>query len=102
MAGLYVTGWIKRGPRGVIGTNRTCAQETVAGLWTDFDEGRLTRDVNDHSGLDQALGRTRRRTRRLARVTAPSTPRNAREGQDASRPRVKFVDVAAMVAVANS
>lgn len=26
---LYVTGWIKRGPTGLIGTNKACAQETV-------------------------------------------------------------------------
>jgi ferredoxin--NADP+ reductase len=31
-APLYVTGWLKRGPSGVIGTNRACAVETVATL----------------------------------------------------------------------
>jgi ferredoxin/flavodoxin---NADP+ reductase len=31
-AALYVTGWLKRGPSGVIGTNRACAVETVATL----------------------------------------------------------------------
>ena len=30
--GEYVAGWIKRGPTGVIGTNRPCAKETVASL----------------------------------------------------------------------
>lgn len=40
-AGVYVTGWIKRGPRGVIGTNRGCAQETVAALLDDHRAGRL-------------------------------------------------------------
>ncbi|MFE5185969.1 NADP oxidoreductase [Streptomyces sp. NPDC056628] len=33
--GEYVAGWIKRGPTGVIGTNRPCAKETVASLLTD-------------------------------------------------------------------
>ena len=28
--GEYVAGWIKRGPTGVIGTNKSCAQDTVA------------------------------------------------------------------------
>ncbi|MEU1706935.1 FAD-dependent oxidoreductase [Streptomyces sp. NPDC005706] len=33
--GEYVAGWIKRGPTGVIGTNRPCAKETVTSLLTD-------------------------------------------------------------------
>jgi ferredoxin/flavodoxin---NADP+ reductase len=34
--GAYVTGWIKRGPTGVIGTNKSDAQETVAALLEDL------------------------------------------------------------------
>ncbi|TLQ47316.1 FAD-dependent oxidoreductase [Streptomyces marianii] len=33
--GEYVAGWIKRGPTGVIGTNRPCAKETVASVLED-------------------------------------------------------------------
>nr|WP_202431835.1 FAD-dependent oxidoreductase [Streptomyces sp. SID7804] len=33
--GEYVAGWIKRGPTGVIGTNRPCAKETVMSLLDD-------------------------------------------------------------------
>ncbi|MFD3455581.1 FAD-dependent oxidoreductase [Streptomyces sp. NPDC058691] len=33
--GEYVAGWIKRGPTGVIGTNRPCAKETAAALLAD-------------------------------------------------------------------
>ncbi|MFF0752456.1 FAD-dependent oxidoreductase [Streptomyces sp. NPDC004267] len=33
--GEYVAGWIKRGPSGVIGTNRPCAKETAASLLAD-------------------------------------------------------------------
>lgn len=33
--GEYVAGWIKRGPTGVIGSNRPCAKETAASLLTD-------------------------------------------------------------------
>ncbi|MBN0043556.1 FAD-dependent oxidoreductase [Streptomyces actuosus] len=35
LPGRYVAGWIKRGPTGVIGTNRPCAKETVASLLAD-------------------------------------------------------------------
>lgn len=34
--GAYVTGWIKRGPTGVIGTNKGDAQETVAAVLEDL------------------------------------------------------------------
>jgi ferredoxin/flavodoxin---NADP+ reductase len=34
--GAYVTGWIKRGPTGVIGTNKGDATETVAALLEDL------------------------------------------------------------------
>jgi ferredoxin--NADP+ reductase len=34
--GAYVTGWIKRGPTGVIGTNKADAAETVAAVLADL------------------------------------------------------------------
>ncbi|WEB39085.1 FAD-dependent oxidoreductase [Streptomyces yunnanensis] len=36
--GVYVAGWIKRGPTGVIGTNRPCAKETARSLLADAAE----------------------------------------------------------------
>jgi ferredoxin--NADP+ reductase len=39
--GEYVAGWIKRGPSGVVGTNKHDARETVAGLLADVTEGSL-------------------------------------------------------------
>lgn len=39
--GAYVTGWIKRGPTGFIGTNKCCAQETVRSLVADYNTGLL-------------------------------------------------------------
>ncbi len=41
--GLYVAGWAKRGPTGVIGTNKQDAQETVAALLEDLEAGVLPR-----------------------------------------------------------
>ena len=41
--GLYVAGWIKRGPSGVIGTNKKDATETVAHLLEDARDGSLPR-----------------------------------------------------------
>jgi ferredoxin--NADP+ reductase len=39
--GLYAAGWVKRGPSGVIGTNKKCAQETTEHLLEDFAAGLL-------------------------------------------------------------
>jgi ferredoxin--NADP+ reductase len=39
--GTYVTGWIKRGPSGFLGTNRSDSQETVKMLVEDFNGGKL-------------------------------------------------------------
>jgi ferredoxin--NADP+ reductase len=41
LPGVYAAGWIKRGPSGVIGTNKKCAQETVDELLADAAAGRL-------------------------------------------------------------
>ncbi|MFT4123789.1 MAG: FAD-dependent oxidoreductase [Microbacteriaceae bacterium] len=39
--GVYIAGWIKRGPTGVVGTNRGCALETVTSILADAaDPGR--------------------------------------------------------------
>jgi ferredoxin/flavodoxin---NADP+ reductase len=40
-AGEYAVGWVKRGPSGVIGTNKKCAAETVARVLEDLSAGRL-------------------------------------------------------------
>jgi ferredoxin--NADP+ reductase len=37
----YAVGWIKRGPSGVIGTNKKCATDTVERILEDVDQGRL-------------------------------------------------------------
>jgi ferredoxin/flavodoxin---NADP+ reductase len=39
--GLYAAGWIKRGPSGVIGTNKKDATETIALLLEDAQAGKL-------------------------------------------------------------
>lgn len=96
--GVYVTGWIKRGCRGVIGTNRSCAEQTVGKLWEDFDQGLLTREVGDHNTLVSLLA---------PRVSEPVDWQGWRaidaaerqRGEQADRPRVKLVDLADMLAV---
>lgn len=99
VTGAYVTGWIKRGPHGVIGTNRICAQQTVDRLWEDYDSGLLTRPVAERTAMKQLLE---------ARGVAAgdwtdwnSIDRAERErGNELSRPRLKFTERADMLAAA--
>lgn len=59
--GEYVTGWIKRGPTGIIGTNKPDAHETVDALFEDLDAGRLDRaDVPGREVLERLLSQRRR------------------------------------------
>ncbi|MFI5782142.1 4Fe-4S binding protein [Nocardia sp. NPDC051570] len=53
--GTYVTGWIKRGPTGFIGTNKSCAQQTVRRLVDDFNTGRLAEPVRDAGDFDRLV-----------------------------------------------
>jgi ferredoxin/flavodoxin---NADP+ reductase len=54
--GEYAVGWIKRGPSGVIGTNKKDAADTVAKLLTDAQAGALNAPVVDDAGwIDERL-----------------------------------------------
>lgn len=54
--GEYVAGWIKRGPTGVIGTNRPCAKETAASLLADAPALARRRIADDPVAELRALG----------------------------------------------
>jgi ferredoxin--NADP+ reductase len=51
---LYVTGWLKRGPQGVIGTNRIDAAETVASILEDLASRA---GVPNAAGVDECFRR---------------------------------------------
>ncbi len=96
--GEYAAGWIKRGPTGVIGTNKACAQDTVAKMIADALEGKTLAPAAPE--LESAEGLVRSRT---SSVFSWSDWEKLNElevarGADAGRPRVKFTDRAAMVA----
>jgi ferredoxin--NADP+ reductase len=47
VTGEYVTGWIRRGPSGVIGTNKKDGQEAATSLLEDAEAGLLNEPVSD-------------------------------------------------------
>ena len=49
--GIYCAGWIKRGPSGVIGTNKKDASETVESILEDARGGLLQREDGDLAEL---------------------------------------------------
>ncbi|KAK2970961.1 hypothetical protein RJ640_027442 [Escallonia rubra] len=55
--GLYVCGWLKRGPTGIIATNLYCAEETVASISEDLETGASTSTLAKpgREGLKQLL-----------------------------------------------
>ncbi len=54
--GVYVGGWIKRGPTGVIGTNKPDAMETVRCMLEDLEAGRcFDPDHTDPESVDRLL-----------------------------------------------
>ena len=56
---LYVTGWIKRGPVGLIGNTKSDAKETTDMLIADADAGKLATPA--HTGEDEILDLLRER-----------------------------------------
>jgi ferredoxin--NADP+ reductase len=88
--GLYAAGWIKRGPSGVIGTNKKCAQETTACLVADFAAGRLPEPTDTPQGLIDRLRRNGINVIDYSGWEAIDAHERA-AGVSSGRPRVKLV-----------
>jgi ferredoxin--NADP+ reductase len=91
LTGVYVTGWIKRGPSGVIGTNKKDANETVSSLLEDLDAARLPTDV-ERPSAEEVCERLRERIEHLVELHRWRTI-DAHEqelGRPDGRPRVKL------------
>jgi ferredoxin--NADP+ reductase len=108
IAGEYVVGWIKRGPSGVIGTNKKDAQETVDAMLADLlpasngaGGGRATHSPStpDAGAIEELL-----RERQLELVTYSgweAIDRHERAlGEPAGRPRVKLTRIDELLRVA--
>lgn len=99
LPGVYAVGWIKRGPRGVIGTNRRDAEETVDALVDDFSLGRLGTPVQGRADLTALLGgRCPNLVDRQGWGLIDAAERA--NGAENNRPRVKFTRTEQMVAAA--
>jgi ferredoxin--NADP+ reductase len=102
LLGLYVSGWIKRGPVGVIGTNKPDAAETVEAMLEDAAAGRTLRpEEPDPAALEAFLRRRQPLVVTYADWLALDRLEQAR-GRSLNRPRVKFTSVPEMLAAIRS
>jgi len=100
--GEYVAGWIKRGPSGVIGTNKRDAQETVEHLLEDLAEGRLpTPEVGDPDAARALVAHRNPDVVSYSGWEAIDAAEKA-AGEPLGRPRVKFTQVSEMLAASRA
>jgi ferredoxin--NADP+ reductase len=90
MPGVYAAGWIKRGPSGVIGTNKKDALETTTLVLEDYAAGALPEPSGDRDELIAAL--TQRGVAFVEYDGWRSIDAHERSsGEPHGRPRVKLV-----------
>ncbi len=97
--GEYVVGWIKRGPSGVIGTNKKDAADTVARILEDAEAGSLGRP---EPGLADAQAVADWLSERVADLVTwegweSIDAQESALGLPAGRPRVKLVRLAELI-----
>jgi ferredoxin/flavodoxin---NADP+ reductase len=97
LPGVYAVGWIKRGPTGILGTNKRDAEQTMSCLAEDLQAGALPPPPNPaREQIDELLA-----ARKPDVVTVEGwrvIDRHERErGRDEQRPRVKLASREALL-----
>jgi ferredoxin--NADP+ reductase len=111
LPGEYVVGWIKRGPSGVIGTNKKDAQETVDAMLADLiDSSNGSGPAHPPAARHRPSAPSALAIEQLLRVRQPdlvtytgweAIDRHERAlGEPAGRPRVKLTSIEELLRVA--
>ncbi len=100
LPGVYSVGWIKRGPTGILGTNKRDAEETVRCLVEDLRAGALSPPANPaREQIDELLAE-----RKSDLVTVDGwraiDAHELERGQSEKRPRVKLASREELLALA--
>jgi ferredoxin--NADP+ reductase len=98
--GEYVVGWAKRGPSGVIGTNKKDANDTVARLLEDLGGGRLLAPAAIGDAALDAFIRARAPNLVDYAGWARIDRHERKLGEPHGRPRIKLTRVQEMLAAA--
>jgi ferredoxin--NADP+ reductase len=80
---VYVVGWAKRGPSGVIGTNKSDAAAVIDLLIADLKSPKAAGDINDLIGAHKVITQTHWEAINNAEVSL---------GEPLGKPRVKVAD----------
>ncbi len=99
--GEYVVGWLKRGPTGVIGTNKKDAQETVDAILADLAEGHLLEPPSPNPPAVEALLRKRQPSLVSYEGWSAIDRHERLLGEPSGRPRVKLTRIEEMLRVAS-
>ncbi len=97
LTGEYVVGWIKRGPTGIIGTNKPDSVETVERLLEDIDQGKIWNPAEPtRQSVEKLL-----HERQVCPVSFEDwlilDQLEKRRGQNVGRPRLKYCTIAEML-----
>ena len=90
LPGVYAVGWIKRGPTGILGTNKRDAEETVTCLAEDLGSGVLPAPENPAREQIDALLAERKPDLVTAEGWRAIDAEELQRGRDEERPRVKL------------
>lgn len=94
--GAYVSGWIKRGTNGFIGTNKSDSLKTIQSLVADYNAGQLSEPIGGPRAVARMVRARRPEVIDAAGWKAIDKAEIAR-GQAQNRPRVKFTRVPDML-----
>jgi ferredoxin/flavodoxin---NADP+ reductase len=100
LPGVYAVGWIKRGPTGILGTNKRDAEETVSRLVEDLRAGALPLPPNpDREEIDALLAERKPELVTLEGWRAIDA-QEVERGRGEQRPRVKLASRDELLAAA--
>lgn len=99
--GEYVVGWIKRGPSGVIGTNKKDARETVDAILADLAAGALPAPASPDPRIVEELLYERRPDLVTYEGWSEIDRHERGLGEPHGRPRVKLTRIEEMLQVAS-
>jgi ferredoxin--NADP+ reductase len=102
LTGHYATGWIKRGPTGVIGNNKADSVETMNCLIEDAGKGALHSPADRSPAAFEALVRSRQPRCVTFADWRKLDALEVERGKPAGRPRSKFTSIEEMLAALSS
>jgi ferredoxin/flavodoxin---NADP+ reductase len=102
LRGVYAVGWIKRGPTGILGTNKRDAEETVLRLAEDLAAGACPVPPNPASEQIDALIAERKPNAVTAGAWRAIDAEELRRGLAEGRPRVKLATRDELLAAAQA